>query len=227
MAAALDQEMVLHQEMADLLREKMNDTNNKDGELTEAQVKMAMLPSRSKLRYLSDDESDWPVLQCRNVFILPGVPAFFEKKVADVAAYLSSAEVTRSVVYKVGKADENAKLLNLYVLKLKMLIFTIFMKLAVLSVDETTIVPILNRVVEEHPEVSFGSYPFVSHPEFKTVLTLEGRMESKNDVGSVDEPRLSFTKQQMDHHVQLALDYLLTKLPAGSVLRVDDDDTLP
>ncbi|EEC47793.1 predicted protein, partial [Phaeodactylum tricornutum CCAP 1055/1] len=67
-AAALRFDMVLHEEMADLLREKMS--NDADTELTEAQVKMATLPNASKLRYLSDDPSDWPVLQCRNIFIL-------------------------------------------------------------------------------------------------------------------------------------------------------------
>ena len=194
-AAALNREMVLHEEMAKLLKEKMNKDGDSsdDVELTEAQRKMATLPSRSKLRYLSDNENDWPVLQCRNIFILPGVPEFFSKKIANVAEYLSSDELERSAVYKI-----------------------------VLSVDETKIVSILNRAVEEFPEVAFGSYPFVSHPEFKTVLTLEGRLRSLEQM----TPRMSFSKVQMDHHVRLALDYLITHLPSGSILRVEDDDGL-
>ena len=63
-AAALGRDMVLHKEMADFLKEKMG---SKDAELTNAQIKMPTLPSKAKLRYLSDNEKDWPVLQCQNV----------------------------------------------------------------------------------------------------------------------------------------------------------------
>lgn len=63
-AAALGQDMVLHKEMAEFLKEKMG---SKDAELTNAQIKMATLPANAKLRYLSGNEKDWPVLQCRNV----------------------------------------------------------------------------------------------------------------------------------------------------------------
>ena len=212
-AVALNQEMVLHEEMAKLLQEKMSQgpasTSNQatqqqpqqqqppqPQELTEAQRKMATLPSRSKLKYLSNNPSEWPVLQCRNIFILPGVPEFFANKIGLVAEYVSSDELERSAVYKV-----------------------------VLSVDEAAIVSILNAAVGEHPEVTFGSYPFVGHPEFKTVLTLEGRLTSCEQ-GATDSRRKSFTKVQMDHHVRLALDYLLTHLPEGSILRVENDDGL-
>ncbi|CAB9501241.1 Probable FAD synthase [Seminavis robusta] len=201
-AAALNQDLVLHEEMALLLQEKMNKTDNDSNsndnnavvELTEAQRKMATLPSRSKLRYLADKQ-DWPVLQCRNIFILPGVPEFFTHKIEYVADYVSSdIELERSTVYKV-----------------------------ILSVDETSIVTVLNTAVEAHPDVTFGSYPFVSHPEFKTVLTLEGRLRSAEpEIFS----RKSFSKPQMDHHVRMALDYLLTHLPEGSILRVENDDGL-
>jgi FAD synthetase len=214
-AVALNQELVLHEEMAKLLQEKMNQggsgavstagqaqpqptTMKKTSELTDAQRKMATLPARSKLKYLSNNPSDWPVLQCSNVFVLPGVPEFFATKIGLVADYVSSDELERSTVYKV-----------------------------VLSVDETAIVSILNAAVIEHPEVSFGSYPFVSHREFKTVLTLEGRLKSCVDEGGeMNQQRKSFSKDQMDHHVRLALDYLLTYLPEGSILRVENDDGL-
>ena len=197
-AVALNRDMELHDEMAKLLQEKMNKDDAEDdnfdmSDLTEAQRKMATLPSRSKLRYLSDNDQDWPVLQCRNIFVLPGVPEFFSQKIEHVAEYVSSDELQRSAVYKV-----------------------------VLSVDEATIVSVLNSAVEEHPDVTFGSYPFVSHPDFKTVLTLEGRL--RNTVAAT--PRQSFSKDQMDYHVRLALDYLLTRLPEGSILRVENDDSL-
>ena len=202
-AQALDCDMVLHKEMAQLLRDKMNQKgdnttqNNKEQELTEAQKKMAMLPSTSKLRYLSDDPNDWPVLQCQNIFILPGVPQFFAQKIENVAKYLS-CQLERSTAYKV-----------------------------VLQVDENSIVPILNQVVANHPNVSIGSYPFVSHPEFKTVITLEGRLVTGDRNSCIFDPNMiEQSKETMDQYVELALDELLTTLPKGSVLRVDNDDMM-
>lgn len=201
-AAALDREMDLNEEMVQLLQEKMNHSSDVKTELTEAQTKMATLPANSKLRYLSDNKNDWPILQCRNVFILPGVPQFFEKKINSVALYLSS-QLERSITYKV-----------------------------VLSVDEASIVQVLNSAVKGHPHVSFGSYPFVSHPEFKTVVTLEGRMVAGStrrnstpvlDRKNVPESQL-FSKAQMDMHVREALDCLIDDLPEGSILRVDNND---
>jgi len=142
-AAALGRDMVFHEEMAELLKEKMN--GGGESELSEVQTKMAKLPSRSKLRYLSNNKDDWPVLQCRNIFLLPGVPELFAKKIKSIATYLS-LKLERSDVYKV-----------------------------VLSVDESSIVKPLNQAVSDHPLVTFGSYPFVNHPALKTVLTLEGK----------------------------------------------------
>jgi FAD synthetase len=202
-AAALGCDMILHEGMAQLLRNKMND-GRADVELTAAQIKMATLPASAKLRYLSDTPNDWPVLQCRDIFILPGVPQYFADKIDNVATYLS-CQMQRTATYRV-----------------------------VLRVDETSIVPALNSVVENHPNVSFGSYPFVSHPEFKTVITVEGRLMSTDspmptqnirtnssvfDLNQIDVPA-----NQMDQHVQLALADLLDTLPEGSILRVDNDE---
>jgi len=225
-AAALSCDMVLHEEMAELLRDKMNQkkdenssntTDHKNNattatattELTDAQKKMAMLPSRPKLRYLSETPNDWPVLQCRNIFILPGILQLFAKKVQDVAEYLS-CQLERSVAFRV-----------------------------VLSVDENSIVPILNKVVENHPSVTLGSYPFVGHPEYKTVITVEDRMlpccggGSGTAASDTERNRKDsmegggFTgKELMDQNVQLALDELIHDLPQGSVLRVENDDNL-
>jgi FAD synthetase len=203
-AAALGRDLVLHNEMADLLKEKMG---NKDAELTNAQIKMATLPSNAKLRYLSDNEKDWPVLQCSKIFILPGVPEFFAQKIGNLATYLSS-QLERSVAFKV-----------------------------VLSVDEASIVDVLNAAVIKHPNVSFGSYPFVSHPEFKTVLTLEGSLVdsehpmykagARNSTFLLDGDTLMLSKEDRDNYVRLALDDLITKLPEGSILRVENDDLTP
>jgi FAD synthetase len=127
-AYAFDKEMVFHEGMAKLLREKMNSGDDADSvKLTQAQLKMATLPSNAKLRYISPDKDDWPTLQCNNVFILPGVPQFFAKKIESLAVYLSS-QLERSASYKV-----------------------------VLSVDETSIVPVLNAVVDSGATRSWGN----------------------------------------------------------------------
>ena len=42
-------------------------------------------------------------------------------------------------------------------------------KKIVLSADELLIVEYLNEAVAAHPKVTFGSYPYVSNPAFKTV----------------------------------------------------------
>jgi len=208
-AEALDKELVYNEEMALLLQEKMNgDSETK--ELTPAQIKMATLPSNAKLRYLSTDE--WPVLQCRNIFILPGVPEFFAKKIENVATYLSS-QLERSIVMRI-----------------------------VLNVDEQCIVEVLNEAVKNHPKVSMGSYPFVSHPEFKTVVTLEADLvdssthkfnDNSNNAGSsrnsmfLGRDAVILPKEVRDRNVRLALDDLIRELPEGSILRVENDDLDP
>ncbi len=214
-AASLDRPMIFHEEMAELLKAKMN--NGTDDPLTPAQVKMATLPSNAKLRYLSGNGDDWPVLQCRNIFILPGVPEFFAKKIENVAAYLSS-QLERSAAYKI-----------------------------VLQVDEASIVDILNEAVQNHPNVTFGSYPFVSHPEYKTVVTLEGSLIQNQQKSLLEDPESFFTdltlnvrnstvmnpksvlipKDCRDQYVRVALDDLIKKLPKDSILRVENDDLTP
>jgi hypothetical protein len=107
----------------------------------------------------------------------------------------------------------------------------------VLSVEESTIVSVLNQVVKNHPGISFGSYPFVSHPDFKTVITVEGRITcpDKQEVKEETMPTrnsgvfdrdmlINKSKVDIDEMVHMALDELITTLPPNSVLRVDNDD---
>jgi len=236
-AAALNCEMVLHKEMAQFLRDMESSNGDQNGDdvspLTEAQIKMATLPSISKLRYLSSHQynqkettfstpeqqpeeepkrKEWPVLQCRNIFILPGVPEYFASKIASVAAYLS-CQLERSSGFKV-----------------------------VLSAEENSLVPFLNQVVERHPLVSFGSYPFVNQPEQKTVITVEGKLitnssttTANDDTDSAlnrrnsqvfDPKDIETCRQDMEMHVQRALDDLIATLPSNCVIRVDVDDMI-
>jgi len=200
-AVVLSSEMVLNDDMAKLLVKKMegNDAEDFEGQdkkylaLTEAQIKMSTLPACAKLLYLSKNPDEWPVLQCQNMFILPGVPQFFEKKIKDVASYLST-ELGRRVTFKV-----------------------------VLSIGESSIVPVLNAVVLNHPNVSFGSYPFVNHPEYKTVVTLEGKKLEAENLRNNNLDEVINLDGQIDIHVKVALSDLVNRLPEETVLRVDNN----
>jgi len=114
----------------------------------------------------------------------------------------------------------------------------------VLNVDEQCIVEVLNNAVKNHPKVSMGSYPFVSHPEFKTVVTLEADLVDSsthqftniNNHEGVKASRNSLflgrdavilPKEVRDRNVRLALDDLISELPKGSILRVENDDLDP
>lgn len=195
-----------------------------------------------------------PTLQCRNIYVLPGVPRFFKSKIDSLASHLiKSATIERSETYKV-----------------------------VLSVDENAIVEVLNDIVCRHPYVSIGSYPFFEHSEYKTIVTLEGKegpplvpgetrvtlrkrseslyiyhqqqnvtSSSSSSGGAISgEPRTNsseslnigtgrsgsttlsspiyglFTKEEMDLNVRMALDDLISVLPDGSVIQVDNEDFL-
>jgi hypothetical protein len=193
-----------------------------------------------------------PTLQCRNIYVLPGVPRFFKSKIDSLASHLiKSATIERSETYKV-----------------------------VLSVDENAIVEVLNEIVCRHPYVSIGSYPFFEHSEYKTIVTLEGKegpplfpgetrvtlrkrseslfiyhqqqnvtsssigvaISGEQRINSSDSLNIGlgpsgnatlsspiyglFTKEEMDLNVRMALDDLISVLPDGSVIQVDNEDFL-
>ena len=57
---------------------------------------MAMLPELSRLRVAPPDgQQGWPILQTENVFILPGVPQFFQAKMQTIVDHFLD---TRSMV---------------------------------------------------------------------------------------------------------------------------------
>lgn len=254
-AAALGLEMELHFEMAKLLVEKMGGNGTQHDELVELVCndddpealfsklpdgirKMATIPSTSLLQYLTEDPDgdEWPVLQCNNIFVLPGVPPFFQQKIQQIASHLSSpttiAQISQtSLPYRqlTPPRSDTYRVL--------------------LSVEETTIVQELNASVASHPHVSFGSYPIVDHPKYKTIITLEGRFyngaytkrserllgrtfsDGVDNSTSLGERKQSakdlfFTKEEMDNNVKLALEDLKTRLPKDIILKVDTNDYL-
>ena len=95
----------------------------------EVQRKMSILPSDARLLKVPDDEEEWPILQCANFFVLPGVPEFFATKVTAIAQHFLQ-----------GRPPALARRV-------------------LLCAEEEAIVQGLDAVVADHPAVAFGSYP--------------------------------------------------------------------
>lgn len=124
-AAGLGRQYEHNAAMEELIRAKMP-----AGQL-DAQVaaKMSMLPRGSVLRPVPDEPDAWPVLQCANVFVLPGVPSFFLSKLRTIAAHFLAAPTPR------------------------------LCRKLTLALPELDIVRALNAAVSAHAGVTFGSYP--------------------------------------------------------------------
>merc|ERR1711862_2214 len=66
--------------------------------LSQLQMKMATLPENCELRFNDYEKkiSQWPILQCQNIYILPGVPQFFKQKINSIVTFLSSSSSSSS-----------------------------------------------------------------------------------------------------------------------------------
>eukprot|EP00984_Skeletonema_dohrnii_P021539 scaffold10794_cov205-Skeletonema_dohrnii-CCMP3373.AAC.3 len=236
-AEALGLDMEIHYEMASLLLKKMSNnteetvqsTTDDDGllrRMSVGQLKMATLPSKSELKYLTDNPDEWPVLKCDNIFILPGVPTFFEQKIQVLGLYLGKPEEEKQAGLDVDISPSPSQLAKSDTYRI------------VLSSEEDSIVAALNETVAAHPHVTFGSYPIVDNPEHKTIITLEGRFYNGGYTRSssrlLDQARINggddagifFTKQEMDEHLANALEGLKSRLPDESILSIDQGDDL-
>jgi FAD synthetase len=132
--------------------------------LDESMLKLAMLPHLSRLRfppapddYITMTKKDirsqpqtlqikaWPILQCSNIFVLPGVPQFFANKMHLIVKHFLPkypVQEKRSIV---------------------------------LGIEERTLVTHLDRLVEKFPHVKIGSYPYEDHLDVKTIIRIEGK----------------------------------------------------
>ena len=242
-AEALGLDMEIHFEMASLLLKKMSNnsteeqvqsTTDQDGlvrRMSVGQLKMATLPSKSELKYLTDNPDEWPVLKCDSIYILPGVPVYFEQKIQVLSKFLGEAEEEGKAGLDVDISPSPSQLARSDTYRI------------VLSSEEDSIVNALNATVAAHPHVTFGSYPIVDNPDHKTIITLEGRFynggytrsssrlldqarinNSGND--DADNNALFFTKQEMDEHLSNALEDLKSRLPDESIISIDQSDDL-
>jgi len=73
----------------------------------------------------------WPILQCENVFVLPGVPQFFEEKLRDICAHFLDGKKAASI----------------------------FGAKVAIALEESSLAAALNQAVARFPNVAFGSYP--------------------------------------------------------------------
>ena len=144
-------------------------TGKTTGKSTETMKKPSATESTTAAAAATGTRKTWPVLQCDNIFVLPGVPQFFATKMDLIVKYFLSR----------NHRPHRRKI--------------------VLDLEERALVSVLDCFVAKHERVKFGSYPFVDHPEFKTIITLEGP-----DRDSVEQ----------------AVAGLLNVLPANAVLRV-------
>ena len=189
-AKALDQDIKMNSCMMQHLVDVQRETNHTftKAMIDESMKRLAMLPEHSKLLFPPppDDFSKkhshsgadspetktktWPILQCDNIFVLPGIPQFFSAKMQLIVRHFLS---------------------GYQALQLRKI---------VLDLDETQLVSALDALVTRFTRVKFGSYPFVDHPEYKTLITLEAVSEAL-----VDE----------------AVAGVLDVLPTNAVLRVE------
>lgn len=119
---------------------------------------------------VTEGQKTWPILQCDNIFILPGIPQFFAEKMELITKYFLLKQ----------EVQERWKI--------------------ILDIEERALVRELDTVVSAFPHVKIGSYPYVEHPEFKTILAVEAARV-------VD--------------VEAAVQALVAALPAQAVLRVE------
>ena len=100
-ADALNQKIVLNDIMAEHVREVMGDN------FDQKSASLAFLPEGTKLNYPRPDPESkftpWPILQVDNVFILPGVPDIFRKKIETITTEgmlaISSKPLTLRVIH--------------------------------------------------------------------------------------------------------------------------------
>jgi len=131
-----------------------------------AMLKMAEIPAGAEL--VGGDGDFFPTVRVRNVYVLPGVPEIFERKVNDLGDRFRSSPFHLRQVF--------------------------------VSVYETSIAEHLDATLAAFPALLLGSYPKLSHPEYRVRLTLESKDEG---------------------YLERALADLLARLPADYVVRVE------
>jgi molybdenum cofactor synthesis domain-containing protein len=131
-----------------------------------AMLRMALIPEGAEL--VGGEGDFFPTVRVRNVYVLPGVPEIFERKVERLGVRFQGAPFHLRQVF--------------------------------VSVYETVIAEHLDATLAAFPALLLGSYPKLSHPEYRVRLTLESKDEA---------------------YLDRALADLLRRLPPEHVVRVE------
>ncbi|KAG5873837.1 hypothetical protein JTB14_014376 [Gonioctena quinquepunctata] len=113
-------------------------------------MKIAYIPKSAKLTFkegIQTQKMTYPNVSINNIYILPGIPELMMK----------SFEIVRDVALK-SKEKFHSK--RVY-----------------LNAAENEILRVLNILVEEFPDVQFGSYPKLFHKLYKVKVTIESNKE--------------------------------------------------
>ncbi|PSC67404.1 FAD synthase [Micractinium conductrix] len=150
LAEALDQQLALHPQLESRIRAYFG------ANTTRAHLKMAEAPTGSEVQLIEyrlegGALSPFPLLRCRNIFVLPGIPALLQKKWRAVEAHLL-AEAPQLAPFRTA------------LLRLRLS-------------DETQVAAALEAVAAaEGEEVQLGSYPVSGQVDGAgIVLCLESR----------------------------------------------------
>ncbi len=136
------------------------------GKPSPAMLRMALIPAGAEL--VGGDGDFFPTVRVRNVYVLPGVPEIFERKVERLGERFRGSPFHLRQVY--------------------------------VRVYETVIAEHLDATLAAFPALLLGSYPKLSHPEYRVRLTLESKDAA---------------------YLERALADLLGRLPADAVVRVE------
>eukprot|EP00466_Bigelowiella_natans_P014696 jgi/Bigna1/51833/estExt_Genewise1Plus.C_30263 len=121
--------------------------------------KLAMVPSPAQC--LEVPGNKYPLLRCYNVYILPGVPKFFQEKLSFVIRFLQ---------LKHPECKQR-----------------IYHKKILLSInDEAKYSRQLAQLQHKHQKVKFGTYPFVARHDCKAVIMVEGVDELEVSIATKD-----------------------------------------
>jgi molybdenum cofactor synthesis domain-containing protein len=111
-------------------------------------------------RKLAAEGYPWPLIAIENVFVLPGIPEIFQRKLAILRVHLKN----------VGAPFVS--------------------RAAYTRMDEAVLKPLLDEVVARNPEVEIGSYPRWNDPKYETKLTFDGKDPAAVDRAFEDFLRL-------------------------------------
>ena len=197
-AAGLRRPYERNAQMEATIRAKLADTVQ-----DEVVTKMSTLPRGALLRQPPNAEESWPILQCANVFVLPGVPHLFLSKVRD-AAPLPPLATPHAAPTSYPHPRPSSRQLGVICEHFLRGAPPAAQRKLLLRVEELSLVTALNEVVAAHQTVHFGSYPRDGSDDgVLTIITLEAPDEAELDA---------------------AVDALLATLPPDAVARVSSAD---